>query len=88
MDNTGPGSLGGTFGGNPVACASALAAIETIEKENLCNRAMELGARFAARARKWMEDFAIVGDVRGLGAMQAIELVRDRASKTPADTEA
>jgi 4-aminobutyrate aminotransferase/(S)-3-amino-2-methylpropionate transaminase len=88
MDNTGPGSLGGTFGGNPVACASALAAIETIEKENLCDRAVQLGARFVARARKWMEDFAIVGDVRGLGAMQAIELVRDRASKTPADTEA
>jgi 4-aminobutyrate aminotransferase/(S)-3-amino-2-methylpropionate transaminase len=88
MDNTGPGSLGGTFGGNPVACASALAAIETIEKENLCDRAVQLGARFVARARKWMEDFAIVGDVRGLGAMQAIELVRDRTSKTPADTEA
>jgi 4-aminobutyrate aminotransferase/(S)-3-amino-2-methylpropionate transaminase len=88
MDNTGPGSLGGTFGGNPVACASAMAAIETIEKENLCDRAVQLGVRFVARARKWMENFAIVGDVRGLGAMQAIELVRDRASKTPADTEA
>jgi 4-aminobutyrate aminotransferase/(S)-3-amino-2-methylpropionate transaminase len=88
MDNTGPGSLGGTFGGNPVACAAALAAIETIEQDGLCERAVALGARFQARAKKWMADFGIVGDVRGLGAMQAIELVRDRVAKTPADTEA
>ena len=87
MDNTGPGSLGGTLGGNPVSCAAALAAIETIEKENLCDRAVALGARFRERATRWMRDFAIIGDVRGLGAMQAIELVRDRESKTPADTE-
>ena len=87
MDNTGPGSLGGTFGGNPVACVAALAALETIKRDNLCERAVELGAQFRMRADGWMRKFAIVGDVRGLGAMQAIEMVRDRATKTPADTE-
>ena len=87
MDNTGPGSLGGTFGGNPVACVAALAALETIKRDNLCERAVELGAQFRMRADGWMRKFPIVGDVRGLGAMQAIEMVRDRATKTPADTE-
>ncbi len=87
MDNTGPGSLGGTFGGNPVSCVAALAAIRTIEKEKLCERAVELGAQFRMRADDWIRKFPIVGDVRGLGAMQAIEMVRDRVTKTPADTE-
>ena len=87
MDNTGPGSLGGTFGGNPVSCVAALAAIRTIENENLCERAVELGAQFRLRADNWIRKFPIVGDVRGLGAMQALEMVRDRVTKAPADTE-
>ena len=87
MDHTGPGSLGGTFGGNPVSCVAALAAIRTIEEEKLCERAVELGAQFRLRADAWIRKFPIVGDVRGLGAMQAIEMVRDRVTKAPADTE-
>ena len=87
MDHTGPGALGGTFGGNPLACEAALAAIETIEREGLCERAMELGARFHERAMGWKRRIGIVGDVRGVGAMQAIELVNGGASKTPATQE-
>ena len=75
MDHTGPGSLGGTFGGNPLSCAAALAAIRAIEEEGLNARAMALGERFRARALDWQRRTSLVGDVRGLGAMQAIELV-------------
>ena len=81
MDHTGPGSLGGTFGGNPLSCAAALAAIQEIESGGLNQRATELGAHFARRAREWQKQFPLVGDVRGLGAMQAVELVHP--DKTP-----
>ncbi len=75
MDHTGPGSLGGTFGGNPLACEAALAVLDALERGDLCNRAMQLGDRFHKRALGWRERFPAVGDVRGLGAMQAMELV-------------
>jgi 4-aminobutyrate aminotransferase/(S)-3-amino-2-methylpropionate transaminase len=88
MDHTGPGSLGGTFGGNPLACEAALATIETIEQENLCSRAMLLGNRFRERCASWKRRFPIIGDVRGLGAMQAFELVRDPETRAPATEEA
>ena len=87
MDAPGLGQLGGTFAGNPVACEAALAVFETIEKENLCARANVLGERFRKRAVKWQERWELVGDVRGLGAMQALELVRSKATREPADTE-
>ena len=87
MDNTGPGSLGGTFGGNPLACQAALATIETIEEEKLCDRAVVLGARFRERGLCWQMKFPMIGDVRGLGAMQAFELVRDRTKRVPAAEE-
>src|SRR5579872_4686464 len=87
MDHTGPGSLGGTFGGNPLACEAALATIDTIEQEDLCGRAMVLGERFRARCNSWRGKFPIIGDVRGLGAMQAFELVRDQEKRIPADRE-
>lgn len=77
MDHTAPGALGGTFGGNPVSCAAALAVLETIERENLCERATELGERFRKRA----VNFPVVGDIRGLGAMQALELESAEATK-------
>jgi 4-aminobutyrate aminotransferase/(S)-3-amino-2-methylpropionate transaminase len=73
MDHTAPGSLGGTFGGNPLACEAALGTIETIERENLCHRAQILGDRFRQRALTWRNRHTFIGDVRGLGAMQAIE---------------
>ena len=83
MDGTGPGSLGGTFGGNPAACAAALAAIEAIEQENLNDRAMVLGDRFRKRATAWQTSMRGVGDVRGIGAMQAMEIVKADGSRTP-----
>ena len=77
MDAVAPGALGGTFGGNPVACAAALAAIATIEQEGLVDRARLLGARAAARFAAWSQRFAFIRDVRGVGAMQAIEIDED-----------
>jgi 4-aminobutyrate aminotransferase/(S)-3-amino-2-methylpropionate transaminase len=87
MDTTGPGTLGGTFGGNPAACEAALAVLEIIETENLCARANQLGDRFRRRAAQWQSRWELLGDVRGLGAMQAIELVRSRQTRAPADEE-
>jgi 4-aminobutyrate aminotransferase/(S)-3-amino-2-methylpropionate transaminase len=87
MDAPGVGSLGGTFCGHPLSCAAALAAIETIEKENLLSRSTLIGRRFDERACGWQEKWPIIGDVRGLGGMCAIELVRDPTSREPADTE-
>jgi len=87
MDVSAPGQLGGTFGGNSLACEAALAVLETIEKENLCARANVLGDRFRKRAAKWQAKWELIGDVRGLGAMQALELVRSKATREPADEE-
>jgi 4-aminobutyrate aminotransferase/(S)-3-amino-2-methylpropionate transaminase len=87
MDAPDVGGLGGTFGGNPASCAAALAVLETIEKENLIARADRLGERFVARARAWQMRWPMIGDVRGLGAMRAMELVRSRESREPAKEE-
>jgi 4-aminobutyrate aminotransferase/(S)-3-amino-2-methylpropionate transaminase len=84
MDATNPGGLGGTFGGNPVACAAALAVIEVMVEEKLPQRGARLGERALGRMRVWMERFPQVGDVRGLGAMIAMELVTDRTTREPA----
>ncbi len=87
MDAPGPGGLGGTFAGNPLSCAAALAVLDLFERENLLERANELGDRFQTRAREWRCRWPIIGDVRGLGGMQAIELVQSQESKTPATDE-
>jgi len=84
MDATNPGGLGGTFGGNPVACAAALAVIDVLLKEKLPDRGKRLGDRALARMRGWQDRHPQVGDVRGLGAMVAMELVTDRATREPA----
>jgi 4-aminobutyrate aminotransferase/(S)-3-amino-2-methylpropionate transaminase len=86
MDATNPGGLGGTFGGNPVACAAALAVIEVLIQEKLPERGQRLGDRALARMRAWSERHPQVGDVRGLGAMVAMELVIDPATREPAGT--
>jgi len=86
MDATNPGGLGGTFGGNPVACAAALAVIEVMIDEKLPQRAARLGDRALTRMRGWMERHSHIGEVRGLGAMIAMELVADRATREPAAT--
>jgi 4-aminobutyrate aminotransferase / (S)-3-amino-2-methylpropionate transaminase / 5-aminovalerate transaminase len=87
MDAAGVGALGGTYGGNPLACAAALAAIETLERENLPARAESLGQHFESRARDWKQRWPLIGDVRGLGAMRALELVRSRETREPAKEE-
>jgi len=87
MDAPGPGSLGGTYCGHPLSCAAALAAIETIEKENLLVRSTAIGELFEKRARGWQKKWPLIGEVRGLGGMCAMELVRDAATREPADTE-
>jgi len=88
MDAPGVGGVGGTFGGNPLSCSAALAAIETMEREKLAARSETLGRRFEARAHEWQGRWSLIGDVRGLGAMRAIELVRDPGTREPARDEA
>src|SRR5215472_14696172 len=83
MDAAGVGGLGGTFGGNPLSCASALAALDVIEKGGLLARSAQLGRKFEERAKSWQRNFPMVGDVRGLGGMCAIELVKDAVSREP-----
>jgi 4-aminobutyrate aminotransferase/(S)-3-amino-2-methylpropionate transaminase len=87
MDAPGVGGLGSTFAGNPLSCVAALAAIETIEKEGLLERSTAIGKRFEERARNWQRRWPLVGDVRGLGGMCALELVRDLETREPAEAE-
>lgn len=72
-----------TFGGNPVACVAAKATIDLIEEERLMDNAHEMGVYFRAGLEALMEKYAIIGDVRGMGLMQGIELVKDRKTKEP-----
>jgi len=83
MDAVHAGGLGGTYGGNPVACAAALGAIETMRAENLTDRARQIEAMFLPRLRELAEKFEVIGDVRGRGAMLAVELVAGADDKTP-----
>ena len=84
MDRVHKGGIGGTYSGNPVACAAALAATDFIVQNDLPKRAEEIGERVRAVFYKLMEKHPFAGDVRGLGAMNAIEFVTDRERKTPA----
>jgi len=87
MDAPGVGGIGGTFGGNPVACEAALAVLQMVEDEQLCGRASQIGDRFLARAKRWQIKFPIVGTIHGMGAMRAMELVRSKETLQPADKE-
>ena len=78
------GGLGGTFGGNPIASAAAIEVIDQIEHEGLLARAEAIGETLLAGLRDFQERFDVIGDVRGLGAMVAMELVKDRTTKEPA----
>ena len=84
MDRPIPGSIGSTYGGNPVACAAALAVLDAIEEEGLLARAAKLGAILTQELSRLMEKFPVIGEVRGLGAMVGMELVKDRRGKEPA----
>ena len=78
-----PGAHASTFGGNPVSCAAALVTIALLEEE-LLNHAARMGAYLMERLREWPRRFAIVGDVRGLGLMIGVELVRDQETRQKA----
>ncbi|MGI5838440.1 MAG: 4-aminobutyrate--2-oxoglutarate transaminase [bacterium] len=87
MDTPIAGGLGGTYSGNPVACAAGIAVLDILAKEDLLHRAAVLGQYARERFRAMQAKYPLIGDVRGLGAMMAIELVQDRTAKVPA-TEA
>lgn len=84
MDAVHAGGLGGTFGGNPLSCAAGLAVLDTIEHDGLLERAERVGAQMLTRLSEMAERFQLIGDVRGRGAMVALELVEDRDSTAPA----
>jgi 4-aminobutyrate aminotransferase/(S)-3-amino-2-methylpropionate transaminase len=84
MDAPGDSAIGGTYVGNPIAQAAALAVLDVFEEDGLVERATQLGETIRGRMQSWQQRWAVIGDVRGLGAMLAIELVHDRETKDPA----
>jgi 4-aminobutyrate aminotransferase/(S)-3-amino-2-methylpropionate transaminase len=87
MDAPHVGGLGGTLSGNPLACRAALEVITLIEDNALAPRALEIGEKVVDGLRKFEEEYPIIGDIRCLGAMIGVELVRDRRTKEPAAKE-
>jgi 4-aminobutyrate aminotransferase/(S)-3-amino-2-methylpropionate transaminase len=84
MDAPEPGGLGGTYAASPLGCAAALAVLDVMQKESLCERAVEVGERLKAGLRRLQERYpALVGDVRGIGAMVAMELISGGDANTP-----
>jgi 4-aminobutyrate aminotransferase/(S)-3-amino-2-methylpropionate transaminase len=86
MDSVHVGGLGGTYGGNPVAAAAALAVLDQIEREGLLERSRALGERIMERLRAMQSSHEVIGDVRGRAMMTAMELVSDRATKEPLES--
>jgi 4-aminobutyrate aminotransferase/(S)-3-amino-2-methylpropionate transaminase len=80
--------VGGTYAANPICCRAALAVMDVFEEENLLQQAEALGQKVRKRFDQFKEQFEIIGDVRGLGPMLALELVKDRETKEPADEAA
>jgi 4-aminobutyrate aminotransferase len=83
MDSAHPGGLGGTYGGNPISIAAAHAVLDVIEAEGLCARAARVGQKMRAHLETLQKEIPAIGDVRGLGAMIAFELVKDPKTKEP-----
>jgi 4-aminobutyrate aminotransferase/(S)-3-amino-2-methylpropionate transaminase len=88
MDAPHVGGLGGTFGGNPLSCAAGLIALDQVEDPAFLARAREIGDHVMTALRAMQERHELIGDVRGMGPMIGIELVKDRATKEPAAPEA
>ena len=88
MDSIHLSGLGGTYGGNPIACAAALGAIETIEKDNLVERANKIGKIMTDALNEMAKKYPIIGEVRGRGAMQAIELVKAGSDEPNSEAQA
>jgi len=87
MDSVHAWGLGGTYGGNPVACAAALAVLETFDEEDMLAKSIALGQKLKSRFEKWQKEFSLIGEIRGIGAMLGLEFVKD-ANKDPAADEA
>jgi len=83
MDAPTPGRIGGTYGGNPVSCAAALATIELMEKEDLSGKAAAVGSKIVSRLKELQQKYPQIGDIRALGSMVALELVKDPQTKEP-----
>lgn len=83
MDAPAPGEIGGTYGGSPLGCVAAMEVIKIIEDDGLIDRSCQIGEVLMDRFRKWQELFPQIGDVRGLGAMVAVEFVKDPLTKEP-----
>jgi len=88
MDSIHLSGLGGTYGGNPIACAAALGAIETIEKDNLVERANKIGKIMTDALNEMAKKYSIIGEVRGRGAMQAIELIKPGSDEPNSEAQA
>jgi 4-aminobutyrate aminotransferase/(S)-3-amino-2-methylpropionate transaminase len=87
MDAATPGGLGGTYVGNPVACEAALAVLKMFDDQQLVARAVQIGEWIVHRTREWAARFPLIGDIRGMAAMRAFELVGDRGTRKPAKEE-
>ena len=87
MDAPGPGGLGGTYAGNPIACAAGLAVMDVMRDERLPERAARMGELLRERMGEWRDEIPLIGDVRILGAMAGLELVSDRNTLRPAEQE-
>ncbi len=83
IDAVTPGTIGGTYCGNPLACAASLKTIEIMERDNLAARSCEIGEKVRARYGEWQSKYNCIGDIRGLGGMLGLELVKDQATKEP-----
>jgi 4-aminobutyrate aminotransferase/(S)-3-amino-2-methylpropionate transaminase len=85
MDSVHAWGLGGTYGGNPVACAAGLAVLDIFEEENMLAKSVALGEKLKARFEKWQKDFSLIGEIRGLGAMLGLALVKGDKKEPAAD---
>lgn len=81
MDAVPAGTIGGTYCGNPLACASALKVMEVMEKEDYPGKAKKIGAIAMDKFNEWKEKYEVIGDVRGIGSMIGVEFVKDKATK-------
>jgi len=83
MDAVTPGTIGGTYCGNAVACAAALKVVEIMQRDDYPGKALKISEKCTKRFNEWKEKYDVIGDVRGVGSMMGIEFVTDRASKAP-----
>jgi 4-aminobutyrate aminotransferase/(S)-3-amino-2-methylpropionate transaminase len=83
MDKVTPGTIGGTYCGNPVACAAALKVIEIMQRDDYPGKALKIAEKCMAKFNEWKEKYEVIGDVRGIGAMMGVEFVTDKKTKNP-----